>query len=88
MNVFPNFGAIGASAKFTTVIGALLMIVLIASVLMLVISAAIWAISSTSGNPHTAMRARTGVWVALGAAILAGAATALMNFLLGVGGTL
>ena len=52
---------------------------------MLIISAIIWAISSSTGNPHTATKARLGVWVALGTAALAGAGVAWVNFLLGVG---
>jgi hypothetical protein len=52
---------------------------------MLIVSAIIWAIASSTGNAHTATKARIGVWVALCAAALVGAGVAWVNFLLGVG---
>ena len=67
---------------------ALLTIVLIIAVLMLIVCAAAWAVSSAHGNYQAATKARTGLFVALGAAALAGAGVAWMNFLLGVGATL
>lgn len=54
-------------------------------VLVLIVSAIIWAIASSTGNAHTATKARIGAWVALGSAALAGAGVAWVNFLLGVG---
>ncbi|MCC6419743.1 MAG: hypothetical protein IT429_16035, partial [Gemmataceae bacterium] len=60
MNVFPGFGAVGATDQLGEVIGALLTIVLIAAVLTLIVSAIIWAISSSAGNPYTAQKARLG----------------------------
>ncbi len=83
--VFPDFGGVGADSELRAVIGALLMFVLIIAVLMLVVSAIIWAIASSTGNAHTATKATIGAWVALGAAALAGAGVAWVNFLLGVG---
>jgi len=88
MNVFPDFGGVGASDELASVIGALLTIVLIAAVLTLIVSAIVWAVSSSAGNPYTAQKARVGVLVALGAATLAGAGVAWANFLLAVGDTL
>ena len=85
MDVFPDFGGVGAAADLRTVIGALLMFVLIIAVLMLIVSAIVWAISSSTGNPHTATKGRIGAWVALCTAGLAGAGVAWVNFLLSVG---
>ena len=85
MNVFPDFGAVGASSELASVIGALLTIVLIGAVLTLLVSATIWAIASHTGNPYTAQKARVGVFVALGTAALAGAGIAWANFLLTIG---
>ena len=85
MDVFPDFGGVGADNELRAVIGALLMFVLIIAVLMLIVSAIIWAIASSTGNAHTATKARIGAWVALGTAALAGAGVAWVNFLLGVG---
>ncbi len=83
--VFPDFGGVGAADDLRTIVGALLMFVLIIAVLMLIISAIIWAIASSTGNAHTATKARIGAWVAIGATALAGAGVAWINFLLGVG---
>lgn len=85
MDVFPDFGSVGGSSDLRTVVGALLMFVLIIAVLMLIVSAIIWAIASSTGSVHTATKARTGAWVAVGAAALAGAGVAWVNFLLGIG---
>ena len=85
MDVFPDFGGVGAAGDLRAVIGALLMFVLIIAVLMLIVSAIIWAVSSSSGNYAAASKGRVGVLVALGGAVLAGAGVAWMNWLLGVG---
>jgi len=85
MGVFPDFGGVGAAEDLRVVIGALLMFVLIIAVLMLIVSAIIWAIASSTGNAHTATKARLGAWVALGTATLAGTGVAWVNFLLDVG---
>ena len=85
MNVFPDFDGLGGIGDLRAVIGALLTFVLIVAVLMLIVSAIIWAIASSTGNAHAAIKARLGAWVALGTAALAGAGVAWVNFLLGVG---
>lgn len=85
MDVFPDFGSVGGASELRTVVGALLMFVLIIAVLMLIVSAIVWAISSSTGNHHTATKARIGAFVALGAAALAGAGVTWVNFLLDVG---
>ena len=86
--VYPNIGAVGAGSTLAAVIGALLTIVLIVACLMLIVSAAAWALGAAHGNYHTVAKARTGVLVAGGAAALAGAGVAWMNFLLHLGSTL
>ena len=83
--VFPDFGGVGADSELRAVIGALLMFVLIIAVLMLVVSAIIWAIATAHGNYASAGKARTGVLVALGAAALAGSGVAWMNWLINLG---
>ena len=85
MDVFPDFDGLAGIGDLKQVVGALFMFVLIIAVLMLIVSAIVWAISSSTGNPHTATKARIGAWVALGTAALAGAGVAWVNFLLGVG---
>lgn len=85
MDVFPDFDGVGASAELQSIVGALLMFVLITAVLMLIICAIIWAISGASGNYQAATKARIGLFVSIGAAALAGAGVAWLNFLLDVG---
>ncbi|TFC44875.1 hypothetical protein E3T24_13960 [Cryobacterium sp. TmT2-59] len=88
MDIFPDFGAVGGTAELRAIVGALLTFVLIFAVLMLVICAIVWAISSSSGNISSAVRARTGFLVSIGAAALAGAGVTWVNFLLGVGASI
>jgi hypothetical protein len=86
--VYPNFNGLTGTGQLQSVIGALMTIVLIVAVLMIVICAATWAVASAHGNYQTATKARTGLLVALGAAVLDGGGIAWMNFLLGIGPTL
>ncbi|QCX27724.1 DUF6112 family protein [Nocardioides jishulii] len=81
----PDFGAVGGASDLHTIVGALLTYGLIIAVLMLVISAATWAIAANSGSWHTAQKARLGCFVALGGATLTGAVLAWANWLLDVG---
>ena len=85
MDVFPDFDGVGGAGELRYIIGALLMFVLITAVLMLIVCAIVWAVASAHGNYQAATKARTGLWVAVGAAALAGAGVAWVNFLLGVG---
>lgn len=85
MDVFPDFGGVGGANDLRAIVGALLMFVLVIAVLMLIVCAIVWAIASSSGNYQAATKARTGLFVALGAAALAGAGVAWVNFLLGIG---
>lgn len=48
----------------------------------------ICATASANGNYQAATKARTGLWVALGAAVSAGAGIAWLNFLLDMGSRL
>ncbi|POH66079.1 MULTISPECIES: DUF6112 family protein [Cryobacterium] len=88
MDVFPDFGAVGGAEELQHIVGALLTFVLMISVLMMIITGVTWALASASGNFQTAVRARTGLWVACGAAALAGAGVAWVNFLIDIGSTL
>lgn len=85
MNVFPDFDSLGGIGDLRAVIGALLTIVLIVAVLMLIVSAIVWAIATANGNHAIASKGRTGVLVALGAAVLAGGGVAWMNWLVALG---
>ena len=54
MDVFPDFDGLGGIGDLRAVIGALLTFVLIVAVLMLIVSAIVWAIASAHGNYSTA----------------------------------
>lgn len=85
MDVFPVFDGLGGIGDLRAVIGALLTFVLIVAVLMLIVSAIVWAIAAANGNHAIASKGRTGVLVALGAAVLAGGGVAWMNWLIALG---
>ena len=85
MDVFPDFDGLAGIGDLKQVVGALFMFVLIIAVLMLIVSAIVWAIASSHGNYQAAAKARAGLWVSVGAAALAGAGVAWVNFLLDVG---
>ncbi|CUR58133.1 conserved hypothetical protein [metagenome] len=87
-SVGPDFSAVGGSSQLRTIVGALLTYGLITAVLMVVICAAAWAIGSAQGSWQTASKAKTGLFVALGGAALAGGALAWANWLLDVGAAL
>ena len=86
--VHPDLGAISGTGELRDIVGALLTYGLLTSVTMLIISAITWAIASGSGSWHGASRAKTGVLVAIGGAVLTGGALAWANWLLGVGARL
>ena len=85
MGVFPDFDGLGGIGDLRAVVGALLTFVLIVAVLMLIVSAIVWAIASAHGNYSTASKSRVGVLVSVGAAALAGAGVAWMNWLIALG---
>lgn len=88
MNIYPDFDSLSGIGDLATIAGALLTLVLIVAVLMLIISAIAWATATAHGNYTTASKSRTGILVALGAAILAGAGVAWLNWLITVGASL
>lgn len=85
-NAGPNFGALGvAGSDLRAIVGALLTYGLIVAVLMLIVSATMWAVAANGGSWHTAQKAKTGVLVALAGAALTGGALTWANWLLDVG---
>lgn len=86
--VGPDFGAVGGSSQLRAIVGALLTYGLIVSVLMIIVCAATWAIGSSNGSWQAAGKGKTGLFVALGGAVLTGGALAWANWLLDVGATL
>lgn len=57
MGVFPDFDGLGGIGDLRAVVGALLTFVLIVAVLMLIVSAIVWAIATAHGNYATASKA-------------------------------
>jgi hypothetical protein len=88
MDIFPDFSAVGGAEELQRIVGALLTFVLVIAVFMMIINGVTWALASANGYFQTAARARIGLWVSCGAAVLAGAGVAWVNFLLDVGSTL
>ena len=86
--VGPDFGAVGASGELRKIVGALLTFGLLIAVLMVVVCAATWAIASSSGSWQAASKAKTGLFVAIGGAVLIGGGLAWANWLLGLGESL
>jgi hypothetical protein len=86
--VGPDFAAVGGSSALRRIVGALLTYGLITAVLVVIICAATWAISSSSGSWHAASKAKVGLLVALAGAALTGASLAWANWLLHLGAAL
>lgn len=86
--MFPDFDGLLGIGDLKQTIGALLMFVLVIAVLMVVISAIVWGLAASHGNPATATKGHIGVLVAASAAALAGAGVAWVNWLIVLGGQL
>ena len=85
INIDPNTNGLPGINQLRTIVGAVMTIGLILSVLALIVSAIVWAIAAANGNHAIASKGRTGVLVALGAAVLAGGGVAWMNWLIALG---
>lgn len=84
----PDFSAVGGAGDLRRVVGALLTYGLVIAVLMVVVCAATWAIGSAQGSWQTASKARAGLVVALGGAVLTGGSLVWVNWLISVGASL
>lgn len=85
INISPNSNGLPGISQLRTIVGASMTVGLILAVLALIISAIVWALGANSSNPHLAGRGKSGVLIALGAAIITGASVALVNFFWNVG---
>lgn len=86
--VKPNTNGLPGMDAARKIVGAILTFGLIASVAGVAISALVWVLSAHNGNSHYAIKGRTGVLVAAGAAILIGGADAIVAFFQNVGGSI
>src|SRR5699024_7677668 len=80
IDIDPNSSGLPGIEQLRTIVGAVMTVGLILSVLALIISAIVWAYGSNSSNPHLAGRGKTGLLISCGAAVICGAAVALVNF--------
>ena len=85
INIPPNDTGLPGIAALKTIVGAVMTVGLILSALALIVSAVVWAYGANSSNPGLAGRGKFGVLISLGAAVLCGAAVALINFFWNVG---
>ncbi|GAC1383938.1 MAG: hypothetical protein NVSMB48_18120 [Marmoricola sp.] len=85
INISPNSNGLPGISQLRTIVGASMTVGLVLAVLALIVSAIVWALGANSSNPHLAGRGKTGVLIAMGAAIITGAAVALVNFFWNVG---
>ncbi|HZT66741.1 MAG TPA: DUF6112 family protein [Acidimicrobiales bacterium] len=88
MKISPNSTGLPGIAELETIVGALLTVGLIAAVAGVVLSAAVWAVGSHTGNVNLVGRAKGGVVVSVLAAMLTGGAVALVSFFNHAGATL
>ncbi len=87
IDIDPNSSGLPGIAQLREIVGAVMTIGLILAVLAVIIAALVWAFGSNSSNPHLASRGKSGVLVALAAAVVCGGAVALVNFFWNVGQT-
>lgn len=83
-SVAPDFSAVTGSG-FDHMVGALLTITLITAVAALLVAAITWAVAASAGSWMTVAKARIGLLVAAGGAVLAGGGLAWTNWLLDTG---
>ena len=83
--VTSNSSGLPGLSQLRSIVGAMLTFGLVACVAATVISAVVWGFGANSGNPHVAGRGKTGVVLAAGAALLIGAANAIVTFSSNVG---
>ena len=80
IDIDPNGSGLPGIEQLRTIVGAVMTVGLILAVLALIVSAVVWAYGSNSSNPHLSGRGKTGLLISCGAAVICGAAVALVNF--------
>ena len=83
----PNPGGLPGSRALQSLVGGVAFWALLASLAGLIISAAVWALSSHAGNYHHAGMGKRGTLISAGAAMLIGAAPAIIAFFEDLGRT-
>lgn len=85
IDIDPNSDGLPGIEQLRTIVGAVMTVGLVLAVLALIVSAIVWAYGSNSSNPHLSGRGKTGLLISCGAAVICGAAVALVNFGWGIG---
>jgi hypothetical protein len=83
----PNPGGLPGSRALQSLVGGVAFWALLASLAGLIVSAAVWALSSHAGNYHHAGMGKRGTLISAGAALLIGAAPAIISFFEDLGRT-
>jgi hypothetical protein len=83
----PNSDGLPGSGALQSLVGGLAFWGLLAALAGLIISSAVWALSSHAGNYHHAGMGKRGTLIAAGAALLIGAAPAIIAFFEDLGNT-
>ena len=83
----PDPGGLPGSQALQSLVGGVAFWALLASLAGLIISAAAWALSSHAGNYHQAGMGKRGTLISAGAALLVGAAPAIVAFFERLGNT-
>lgn len=86
VDLTPDSSAIPGGPQLQQLVNGLAGFGLIASVAAVVIAAAVWALGSHSQNYNQTHMGKRGVMVGVGAAGIIGAAAALVNFFVRLGG--
>src|ERR671915_472876 len=83
----PNAGGLPGSPALQQLVGGLAFWALLAALAGLIISAAVWSLSAHGGNYHHAGMGKRGTLISAGAALLIGAAPAVIAFFEDLGNT-
>lgn len=85
ISIKPDPGSLPGSPQLQQLLNGLAFWALLAAVAGIVIGAAIWGVASHSNNHHWSARGRSGALVSFFAAIVIGAAAAIINFAVDLG---
>lgn len=83
----PDADGLPGSEALQSLVGGIAFWALLAALAGLIISAAVWALSSHAGNYHHAGMGKRGTLISAGAALLVGAAPAVIAFFEDLGNT-
>ena len=83
----PNAGGLPGSPALQSLVAGLAFWGLLAALAGLIVSAAVWALSSHAGNYHHSGMGKRGTLISAGAALLIGAAPAIIAFFEDLGNT-